>query len=211
VEKPGIEIVKKMLNDGVAQISEGAVAINLEQRKLGWFLLLKSTGASLYSTKDIALAYKKREDFPNYDLSLYVVGSEQEHHFDQLFKTLEIIGFDAEKLHHLSYGLVDLKSGKMSSRAGNVVLYEDFRDQLTHQAEALMETRDLPEEEKKLTARAVAFAAMKFAMLLQDSEKRMLFDETQALSFEGETGPYLQYTYARISSILRKAGDGLSV
>ena len=204
VEQPGIQIVNKMLADGIAEVSQGAVAMNLEEWKLWWFLLLKSTGASLYSTKDIALAYQKKADFPNYNTSLYVVGSEQEHHFQQLFKTLELIGFDFNKLHHLSYGLIDLKSGKMSSRAGNVILYEDFRDQLIQQAEQGMTERNLPEAEKKLTARAVAFAAMKFAILLQDSEKKILFDEAQALSFEGETGPYLQYTYARINSILRK-------
>jgi arginyl-tRNA synthetase len=205
VEQPGIQIVQQMLADGIAQYSEGAVAINLEEWKLGRFLLLKSTGASLYSTKDIALAYRKREEYPHYDISLYVVGSEQEHHFQQLFKTLELIGFDFDKLHHLSYGLLDLKDGKMSSRAGNVILYEDFRDQLLEQAEALMADREIPAEQKKQTARAVAFGSLKFWILLQDSEKKILFDPEQALSFEGETGPYLQYTYARISSILRKA------
>jgi arginyl-tRNA synthetase len=134
-----------------------------------------------------------------------VVGSEQEHHFQQLFKTLELIGFDYNKLHHLSHGLVDLKDGKMSSRAGNVVLYEDFRDELLQQAEAMMKDRDIATEQKKLTARAIAFGAMKFRMLLQDSEKKITFDKEQALSFEGETGPYIQYTYARISSLLKKA------
>lgn len=204
VEQPGIQIVKQMLEDGIAQYSEGAVAINLEEYKLGRFLLLKSTGASLYSTKDIALAYKKKEDYPNYDASIYVVWSEQIHHFEQLFKTLELVWFDYSKLKHLAYGLIDLKSWKMSSREGNVILYEDFRDQLLDQANEMMKERNLPEEEKKQTAKKVAFAAMKFAILLQDSEKKMLFDESQALSFEGETGPYIQYTYARINSILRK-------
>ena len=205
VEQPGIKLVQQMLKDGIAQHSQGAIAINLEEYNLGWFLLLKSTGASLYSTKDIALAYQKREDYPNYDASIYVVGSEQIHHFEQLFKTLEIIKFDHKKLKHLAYGLIDLKSGKMSSREGNVILYEEFRDQLLDQANEMMQERNLPEEEKKQTARAIAFAAMKFAILLQDSEKKMLFDETQALSFEGETGPYIQYTYARINSILKKS------
>jgi arginyl-tRNA synthetase len=133
------------------------------------------------------------------------VGSEQEHHFQQLFKTLEILGIDPNKLHHLSYGLLDLKEGKMSSRAGNVILYEDFRDQLIEQAEALMADREIPAEQKKQTARAVAFGSLKFWILLQDSEKKILFDPEQALSFEGETGPYLQYTYARINSILKKS------
>jgi arginyl-tRNA synthetase len=92
----------------------------------------------------------------------------------------------------------------MSSREGNVILYEDFRDQLLEQANEMMKERTLPQKEKSQTARAIAFAAMKFAILLQDSEKKILFDETQSLSFEGETGPYIQYTYARINSILNK-------
>lgn len=205
VEKPWIEIVQKMLSDWIAEISQWATVINLEKRDLGYFLLLKSTGASLYSTKDIALAYKKRSDFPDYNISLYVVGSEQEHHFQQLFKTLEIIGFDHNSLKHLSYWLIDLKSWKMSSREGNIVLYEDFRDQLLHQAHELMKDRKINEKEKQKAERKVAFASMKFRILLQDSEKRMTFDEEKAVSFEGETWPYLQYTVARINSILKKA------
>ena len=109
VEQEGIQIVKDMEKKGIAQYSQGAIAINLEEYKLDWFLLLKSNGASLYSTKDIALAYRKRNDY-HYDESLYIVGSEQIHHFEQLFKTLELCGFDATKLHHIAYGLIDLKS-----------------------------------------------------------------------------------------------------
>ncbi|MBQ9553749.1 arginine--tRNA ligase [bacterium] len=138
----------------------------------------------MYSTKDIALAYQKQQDFPEYDKSLYVVGLEQEHHFQQLFKTLELIGFDYDKLKHVSYALVDLVDAKMSSRAGNVVLYEDFRDDLLEKSRSMVATRDLPEEQKEKIARDVAFAAMKFGMLLQDSEKGILFDKQQALSFE---------------------------
>lgn len=179
--------------------------MDLEKFGLGVFLLLKSTGASLYSTKDIALAYQKKADFPDYDQSLYIVGLEQEHHFEQLFKTLEIIGFDHDKLKHVSYALVDLVDGKMSSRAGNVVLYEDFRDELLLKAQEMVEERDLASEKKAEIARDVAFGAMKFGMLLQDSEKGILFDKQTALSFEGETGPYLQYMMARMSSIFRNA------
>lgn len=204
VEKPGIELVRKLQDEWKAVISEWALAINLEEYNLGRFLLLKSNGASLYSTKDIGLAFKKQSDFPNFSKSLYIVGSEQEHHFAQLFKTLEIMWIEHEKLQHISYGLVDLKDGKMSSRAGNVILYEDFRDQLLEKSESMMADRDIPEEEKKETARKIAFWAMKFWMLLQDSEKKIIFDKETALSFEWETWPYLQYTTARMSSILRK-------
>lgn len=205
VEQPGIQIVNDLLANGIAKKSQGAVVMDLEERDLGIFLLLKSTGASLYSTKDIALAYQKKSDFPDYDQSLYVVGLEQEHHFQQLFKTLELIGFEHDKLKHVSYALVDLVDGKMSSRAGNVVLYEDFRDDLLAKAQEMVANRDLPAEKKAEIAHDVAFAAMKFGMLLQDSEKGITFDKQTALSFEGETGPYLQYMYARMCSIFKKA------
>lgn len=109
VEQEGIKIVKEMEQKGIAQYSQGAIAMDLTAYKLDWFLLLKSNGASLYSAKDIALAYKKWEEY-HYDESLYIVGSEQIHHFEQLFKTLELCGFDAKKLHHIAYGLISLKS-----------------------------------------------------------------------------------------------------
>ena len=204
VEKPGIELVRKLQAEWKAVISQWALAINLKEYGLWRFLLLKSNGASLYSTKDIWLAFRKQADYPNYSKSLYIVGSEQEHHFAQLFKTLEIMWIEREKLQHISYGLVDLKEWKMSSRAWNVILYEDFRDQLLEKAESMVADRDIPEDEKKETARKIAFWAMKFGMLLQDSEKKIIFDLQTALSFEWETGPYLQYTTARMSSILRK-------
>ena len=204
VEKPWVELVRKLQAEWKAVISEWALAINLEEYGLWRFLLLKSNGASLYSTKDIWLAFKKQADYPNYSKSLYVVWSEQEHHFAQLFKTLEIMWINRDKLQHISYGLVDLKEWKMSSRAGNVILYEDFRDQLLEKAESMVADRDIPAEEKKQTARQIAFGAMKFGMLLQDSEKKIIFDLQTALSFEWETWPYLQYTTARMASILRK-------
>lgn len=207
VEKPWVRIVHELLEKGIAEKSQWAVVMNLEKYDLGVFLLLKSTWASLYSTKDIALAYQKQQDFPGYDKSLYVVWLEQEHHFQQLFKTLEIIGFDFNKLKHVSYALVDLVDWKMSSRAWNVILYEDFRDDLLAKTKEMVAWRDIPEEQKWEIARDVAFAAMKFGMLLQDSEKGILFDKQQALSFEGETWPYLQYMYARMCSIFKKAGE----
>ncbi len=205
VEKPWIQRVKKMLEDWIAEIGEWwAIIINLEKYDLWVFLLLKSTWASLYSTKDIWLAYQKKQDFPNYSQSLYIVWSEQEHHFQQLFKTLELIWFPYEQLHHISYGLVDLKDGKMSSRAWNVILYTDLRDRLLEESEKMMEWRNIDENQKKNIARSIAFAAMKFDMLLPDAWKKILFDINDALSFEWETGPYLQYTYARCCSLLRK-------
>ena len=205
VEKPWIQRVKDMLDKWIAQIGEWwAIIIDLEKYDLWVFLLLKSTWASLYSTKDIWLAYQKKADFPNYSQSLYIVWSEQEHHFQQLFKTLEIIWFPYEQLHHISYWLVDLKDGKMSSRAGNVILYTELRDKLVAEAEKMMEWRNIPDDKKSQIAKSVAFAAMKFDMLLPDAGKKILFDTDAALSFEWETGPYLQYTHARCCSLLKK-------
>lgn len=210
VEKPWVELVRKLQSEWKAVISEWALAINLEEYNLWWFLLLKSNWASLYSTKDIWLAFRKQADYPNYFKSLYVVWSEQEHHFAQLFKTLEIMWISRDKLQHISYWLVDLKEWKMSSRAWNVILYEDFRDQLLDKAGKMVVDRDIPSDIKKQTASKIAFWAMKFGMLLQDSEKKIIFDQQTALSFEWETWPYLQYTTARMLSILRKNVRDLS-
>ena len=147
-------------------------------------MLLKSNGASLYSTKDIALAYLKEEEF-TFDKSLYIVATEQIHHFNQLFKTLELIGYEhADKLVHVSYGMVELASGKMSSRDGNIVTYYDLRDTVLAHARAVVEDRELTVEQKDEIARNVGFGAMKFDMLLQDAYKKIIFDMESAVSFE---------------------------
>ncbi len=205
VEKPWIQKVKELLDSWVAQIGEWwSIIMDLEEYKLWIFLLLKSTWASLYSTKDIWLAYLKQKDFPNYQKSLYIVGSEQEHHFRQLFKTLEIMWFPHDALQHISYGLVDLKDWKMSSRGWNVILYTQLRDQLLQEADKMIHDRNIPSDQKELITNQVAFWAMKFDMLLPDASKKILFDPNEALSFEWETWPYIQYTHARCSSLLKK-------
>ncbi len=199
VEKEGKKIVHSLVKKKIAYYDEGAIIMNLEKYNLGIFVLLKSNGASLYSTKDIALAQLKSKKY-KFDNSLYVVASEQDFYFKQLFKCLELIKYkDFKKLNHVSYGLVKLKEGKMSSREGNIVLYEDFRDDLIRKVEEVMK-----DKKKKDVAKAVSFGAMKFTMLNQDSQKEIIFDSEKALSFDGETGPYVQYTYARICSILKK-------
>ena len=165
----------------------------------------------MYSTKDIALAYLKSKNY-KFDLSLYIVASEQEFYFQQLFKTLEIIKYkDASKLRHVSYGLVMLKEGKMSSREGNIILYDDLRDKLMKKALDAIEERKLDAKKKGEIMGNVAFGAMKFTMLNQDSNREIIFDPEQALSFEGETGPYILYTYARACSILRKYKNNVKV
>jgi arginyl-tRNA synthetase len=207
VEQPGIELVKQLAqqNKGGVHESEWALIVNLEERDLWVFVLLKSNGASLYSTKDLALAYLKQREY-TFDASLYVVATEQIHHFNQLFKTLALIGYEwADRLQHIAYGMVELPTGKMSSRDGNVITYYAFRDKLLEIATQLVASRNLPDAEKERLARAVAFGAMKFAFLLPDTFKKIIVDPEQAVSFEWETGPYIQYTYARCCSLLTKA------
>ncbi len=204
VEIEGKKIVKTLVEKGLAKYDEGAIVGDLEEYGLGVFVLLKSNGASLYSSKDIALAYLKSKNY-KFDLSLYIVASEQEFYFQQLFKTLEIIGYkDASKLRHVSYGLVMLKEGKMSSREGNIILYDDLRDKLVKKELDTIKGRELSAKKKNEIIKNVAFGAMKFTMLNQDSNKEIIFDPEQALSFEGETGPYVQYAYARTCSILKR-------
>ncbi len=211
VEKPWIQKVQELLDSSIAKIGDWwAIIMDLEKYKLWIFLLLKSTGASLYSTKDIGLAYLKKQDFPNYSKSIYIVWTEQIYHFNQLFKTLELIWFPNDELYHIAHWLVDLKDGKMSSRAWNVILYTELRDQLLSQAKDMIKDRNIEDSKKNIIVRQVAFWAMKFDMLLPDASKRILFDPNEALSFEWETGPYIQYTHARCSSLIRKWNLDLS-
>ena len=204
VEQPGIELVKQYVdNPDIPDIkhSQWAIIADLEKYDLGIFVLLKSNGTSLYSTKDIALAYLKEKEY-NFDMSLYVVATEQNHHFKQLFKTLELVGYDTSKLIHMGYELVELPTGKMSSRAGTIIQYHTRRDNTVQQAYELVKERSI--ENKQKVAKEVAFAALKFSMLLQDTYKKIRLDMDKSLSFEGETWPYLQYSYARCCAILAK-------
>jgi len=211
-EKPGKEIVKELLKKKIAIESEGAVIVDLRKYDLDVFIILKSDGTALYSTKDLALAKKKFEEF-DIERSIHVVGSEQKFYFQQLFKVLELMGFpQAKKCFHLSYELVMLKEGKMSSREGNVVLYRTFYGEMIKKALEEVEKRhkDWDRSKQKSTADKIALAAMKFGMLNQDNNKVIVFDINKALDFEGETGPYIQYAIARINSIFRKYGKKIN-
>ena len=204
VEEEGVRIVKKMLKDGLAKVDDGAIIIDLGD--LGVFLLLRSDGTPLYSTKDIALAVKK---FNEYDIgkSIYVTGSEQNHYFAQLFKTLELMGFkQAKSCVHIPFGLVMLPEGKMKTREGNVVFYEDFAAEAKRRALAEIEKKNPSLEEKKGVARAIGIGAIKYSMLKVSNNKKIVFDWDKSLSFEGETAPYIQYANVRCHSILEKAG-----
>ena len=209
VEMPGKEIVigcqKKMPK--VIKKSEGAVIVDLEKYNLGVFVLLKSNGATLYSTKDIGLADMKNRKFGRYDESLFIVAVEQEHHFRQLFKTLELIGMkNYEKNHHISYGLVKLADAKMSSRLGNIVLYEDVRDKMKENIGDVVAEKNPSLAGKKEVIDIIALGAIKYSMLNHDTVKTITFSWDRAADFEGNSGPYLQYSYARSKSLLRKSG-----
>ncbi|MEK9152277.1 MAG: arginine--tRNA ligase [Patescibacteria group bacterium] len=208
VEEPGKELVAALLAQGVAKKGErGAIIVDLEAEGLGIFLLLKGDGSSLYSTKDLALAKKKFAEFPDLAASVHVVDTRQSLYFKQLFATLKRMGFDKPMLH-LGYEFVTLKEGAMSSRIGNIVTYEDFRDEMRAQTakETAKRHADWDEGKVKKTSWAIADGAMKFGMLKQDNDRPIVFDIEAALSFDGFTGPYIQYAHARMASILAKAG-----
>lgn len=200
------KIIDQMIADGVVVESEGAWIVDLEEEKLGVNLLIKSDGTLLYNAKDIGLAFKKEEDYHPVR-SIYVVDARQAHALSQLFATLDRIDFDRE-LHHLAYDFVTLADGAMASRKGNVIRYAEFRDMLVSSAQEQTQARheDWTPKQVAQSAKAIAFAAMRFGMLKQDVGKKIVFDKDEALSFEGFTGPYLLYSFARIQSLLKKAG-----
>lgn len=204
VEKPGKKIVEELLAKGIAEKSEGAVIIDLEKYNLKQFLLLKSDGSSLYSTKELALAKLKFEKF-KIDESYMVIDSRQSFYLKQFFKTLEVMGFD-KKLVHIPYEFLTLKDGAMSSRKGNIVSFEDFFEQAVGIIVEDMKERhqDWAPEEIKNIARKIALAAIKFYMLRVSNNSVITFDFEEARSYDGFTGPYLQYTVSRINSILNK-------
>ncbi|MFA6604033.1 MAG: arginine--tRNA ligase [Patescibacteria group bacterium] len=208
VEEPGKKLVRELLAKGLAEIGEReAIIVNLEKYSLGIFLALKGDGSSLYATKELALAQLKFSEYQNVSRSIHVVDSRQSLYFKQFFKTLELMGFDKLKTTHLAYEFVTLKEGAMSSRKGNIIAYEDFRDELASRVagETRQKQPDWSESRIKETAWLVAEGAMKFGMLKQDPDKPIVFDIEAALAFDGFTGPYIQYAHARLSSIIAKA------
>ncbi len=204
VKEEGTKIARELFDKGIAKTKEGAVIVDLKDYGLDEFVILRSDGTALYSTKDLALAERKFQDF-KIDLSLYVVGSEQKFYFKQLFKTLELMGFSqAKKCYHLSYELVMLEEGKMSSREGNVVLYSELKDVV--KKEALNQVRERNISNAGSISEIVTMGALKYSMM-KDNNKRIIFNWKKALDFEGDTAPYIQYAHARASSILNKIGN----
>lgn len=205
----GKEIVQKMLQKGLAQESEGAIIVDLEQYKLGKVVLIKTDGSALYITKDLFLAEERFREY-QIDGIVYVVGMEQNLHFRQLFKMLELSGLTASKnCYHLSYEHIRLPGGKMSSRVeGGQVLYSELFSEAFNKLKEETKKRHSAWKVKEIeqVARVLTLGAIKFWVLKHDNNQQIIFDLGKALSFEGDTGPYLQYTYARINSIKVKAG-----
>ncbi len=210
MEKSGRAAVEIGLARGVFQRSQGAVGIDLAAHGLGFFLVLKADGTTLYATKDLALAQAKFERY-GIEQSIYVVGAEQTLHFRQVFKTLELLGYaQARHCHHLAYGLVTLPEGKMSSRAGNVILFSELRKRmheyiLANYLGAHREEWDEAEIEE--TARRIAVAAIRYGMVKQDPSRSIVFNLEDWLVSEGDTGTYLCYATTRIASVLRQVAQ----
>lgn len=207
----GKKIINKGLDQGVFYRKEdGSVWIDLTEEGLDEKLLLRADGTSVYMTQDLGTALSRLEDEPNLKGMVYTVGNEQDYHFKVLFLILKKLGFDwSDALYHLSYGMVDLPSGKMKSREGTVVDADDLIEDMTVQAKTISEAvgklESLSEKERKELYHVIALGALKYFILKVDPKKSILFDPEASIDFNGNTGPFIQYTHARIKTLIRKA------
>jgi arginyl-tRNA synthetase len=207
----GKEEVLRGLESGVFfKKEDGSVWVDLSGDGLDQKVLLRSDGTSVYMTQDIGTAILRFRDFPKIEGQVYTVGNEQEYHFKVLFLILKKLGYAwAEKCYHLSYGMVDLPTGKMKSREGTVVDADDLMQEMVDEAEK--QTRELgkideaTDAEIKELSEMIGLGALKFFLLKVDPKKRMLFDPNESIQLQGHTGPFIQYTHARIRAIIRKA------
>ena len=213
----GKDVVQIGLEKGVFEKdSDGSVWIDLTAEGLDRKIVLRSDGTAVYMTQDIGTAIQRVKDFPDVGGMVYTVGNEQDYHFKVLFLILKKLGFDWSKnLFHLSYGMVDLPSGKMKSREGTVVDADDLIDDMTQTAKQLSEElgklEEYSEAEKLKLYKTIGLGALKYYILKVDPKKRILFNPEESVDFAGNTGPFIQYTFARIQSILRKADFDLNV
>lgn len=209
----GKEFIAEGLKTGVFEKDpDGSVWCDLTDEGLDRKIVLRADGTAVYMTQDIGTAIQRIKDYPDVGGMVYTVGNEQDYHFKVLFLILKKLGFDwAKNLFHLSYGMVDLPSGKMKSREGTVVDADDLIDEMAATAQEISrelgKLDDYSEEEKKSLYKIIGLGALKYYILKVDPKKRILFDPKESIDFQGNTGPFIQYTYARIQSILRKATD----
>ncbi|MBN2867065.1 MAG: arginine--tRNA ligase, partial [Flavobacteriaceae bacterium] len=213
----GKEFVSEGLKSGVFYKREdGSVWCDLTEDGLDEKIVLRADGTAVYMTQDIGTAIQRIKDFPDVGGMVYTVGNEQDYHFQVLFLILKKLGFDwAKNLYHLSYGMVDLPSGKMKSREGTVVDADDLIADMATTAKSISEElgklEGYTEEEKQELYKTIGLGALKYYILKVDPKKRILFDPKESIDFQGNTGPFIQYTYARIQSILRKSDVDITI
>ncbi|TXG38843.1 arginine--tRNA ligase [Seonamhaeicola maritimus] len=207
----GKEFVAEGLKSGVFQTeADGSVWCDLTDEGLDKKIVQRADGTAVYMTQDIGTAIQRIKDFPDVGGMVYTVGNEQDYHFQVLFLILKKLGFDwAKNLYHLSYGMVDLPSGKMKSREGTVVDADDLVEEMASTAEEISKElgklEGYSKEEKKALYKTIGIGALKYYILKVDPKKRILFDPKESIDFQGNAAPYIQMAYARIQSILRKA------
>jgi arginyl-tRNA synthetase len=212
----GKEVVQFGLEKGIFEKDpDGSVWIDLTEDGLDRKIVLRSDGTAVYMTQDIGTAIQRVKDFPDVGGMVYTVGNEQDYHFKVLFLILKKLGFDwAESLFHLSYGMVELPSGKMKSREGTVVDADDLMEEMTETAgrisTELGKLEGYSTEERAKLFKTIGLGALKYYILKVDPKKQILFNPEESVDFAGNTGPFIQYTYARIQSILRKANFDLN-
>ena len=201
------DVIKRLTDDGLLKESQGAMIVPLDEYDMPPCIVAKKDGSSIYATRDLAAILYRKATY-NFDRCLYVTGLEQKLHFAQVFKVIELMGNDyAKNLVHIPYGLVSLKSGKISSRKGNVIFAEDLLRESINKTTSIIEEKnpDIPDKEE--VAKQVGIGAIIFNDLYNQRIKDVIFDWNKLLNFDGETGPYVQYTYARASSVLKKIGE----
>ena len=207
----GKDVIAEGIDNGIFYRKEdGSVWIDLTDEGLDEKIVLRADGTSVYMTQDIGTAIQRVKDFPDIGGMVYTVANEQDYHFKVLSLILKKLGYSwAQHLYHLSYGMVDLPEGKMKSREGTVVDADDLIDEMTNTAaqisQELGKLDDYSEEERQKLYRIIGLGALKYYILKVDPKKRILFNPKESVDFQGNTGPFIQYTYARIQSILRKA------
>ena len=213
----GKNIVLQGLSDGLFYKKEdGSVWADLEADGLDQKLLIRGDGTTVYMTQDIGTAVLRFEDYPEMNQAIYTVGDEQDYHFKVLFKILEKLGLKwAPNCRHLSYGMVDLPSGKMKSREGTVVDADELMTEVVRAAQESSQDKgrldSLTELERKSLFETLGIGALKFFLLRVDPKKRMMFDPEESVALNGDTGPFVQYTYARCRAVLRKSESNSSL
>ena len=206
----GKEIIEKGLKSGIFfKKQDNSVWVDLTAEGLDEKILIRSDGTSVYMTQDLGTAYLRYQNNPKLSGMIYTTGNEQDYHFKVLFKILDKLNYNwANKLQHLSYGMVDLPSGKMKSREGSVVDADELISSMINKAKVISDTlgkiNDLVDSEKKQLYKTIALGALKYHILKVDPKKKILFNPEESIDFNGNTGPFIQYTYARIKSILNK-------